>query len=110
MVISQFPAWKRGIFEVAETGKIPGFGLSSKGATLMRTPSLRKHVSGQARVTLNGRDFLLGPYGSPESVQAYHKILAEWEAAGRSPLFRQNKHEVTVAEIAEAFVKHCRSY
>lgn len=76
----------------------------------MRTPSLRKHASGQARVTLNGKDYLLGPYGSPESVQAYHKIIAEWEAAGRSPLFRANTNEVTIAEVAEAFVKHCRDY
>ncbi len=76
----------------------------------MRTPSLRKHASGQARVTLNGKDFLLGPYGSPESIQAYHQIIAEWEAAGRSPLFRSNANETTIAEVAAAFVKHCSAY
>jgi hypothetical protein len=30
-------------------------------------PSYRRHSSGNARVTINGRDYMLGPYGSPES-------------------------------------------
>ena len=76
----------------------------------MRTPSLRKHVSGKARVTLNGKDFLLGAYGSPESIQAYHQLLAEWEASGRSPLFRSNTNETTIAEIAAAYIQHCSVY
>jgi hypothetical protein len=37
----------------------------------MRLPSYRKHSSGQARVTIGGRDHMLGPYGSPESKEAY---------------------------------------
>lgn len=36
----------------------------------MRVPSYRKHSSGQAGVTLNGKDHLLGPCGSPESKAA----------------------------------------
>ena len=29
------------------------------------------------------RDYWLGPHGSPESREAYHRVLAEWEANGR---------------------------
>lgn len=37
----------------------------------MRLPSYRRHTSGQARITINGKDHLLGPYGSDESKGAY---------------------------------------
>jgi integrase len=52
-------------------------------------PTYRKHkVSGQAIVTLTDglggrRDVLLGKYGTKESRQAYARVIAEWEAAGR---------------------------
>ncbi len=42
-----------------------------------RIPKYRRHSSGQARVTVNRKDFLLGPYGSPESREAYRRIVAE---------------------------------
>ncbi len=40
----------------------------------MRLPSYRKHSSGQARVSLNGRDYLLGTYGTKESKQKYNRL------------------------------------
>src|SRR4051812_48001812 len=39
-----------------------------------RIPKYRRHSSGRARVTLNGRDHLLGPYGSAASRQAYERL------------------------------------
>lgn len=45
-------------------------------------PGYRFHVSGQARVTLDGRDYLLGKHGSPESWAKYHALLAEYVAGG----------------------------
>ena len=49
-----------------------------------RTPSYRLHKpSGQAVVTLNGKDFYLGKHGTPESRAEYDRFLAEWLAAGR---------------------------
>ena len=53
-------------------------------------PSYRLHKqSGQADVTLTDpigrrRDVLLGPHVTPESRAEYRRVLAEWEAAGRS--------------------------
>ncbi len=49
-------------------------------ARFPRIPKYRKHASGQARVTLGGQDFLLGPFNSPESHEAYRRLIAEWAA------------------------------
>jgi integrase len=54
-------------------------------------PSYRIHKqSGQAIVTLTDavgrrRDVLLGKHGTPESRAEYLRVLAEWEAGGRTP-------------------------
>ena len=48
-----------------------------------RVPSYRPHKSGNARVTLGGRDFYLGPFGSPESRVEYERLVGEWLTAGR---------------------------
>jgi len=49
-----------------------------------RTPAYRKHkASGQAVVTIDGRDVYLGPYGTDASYREYDRILAEWLANGR---------------------------
>lgn len=55
-----------------------------------KTPSYRQRKGyDQAIVTLTDavtkhrRDYWLGAYGSPESRELYHQVLAEWEAAGR---------------------------
>ena len=34
-------------------------------------------------VRLNGRDFYLGEFGSPASLEKYHRLLAEWLENGR---------------------------
>ena len=50
------------------------------------TPSYRLHKpSGQAVVTLSGKDHYLGRFGSPESRDAYDRLLAEWLANSRRP-------------------------
>ena len=49
-----------------------------------RTPSYREHKpSGQAVVTLGGRDVYLGKHGTPESRAEYDRVIAEWLANGR---------------------------
>jgi integrase len=50
-----------------------------------RVPTYRRHSSGQARVTVNGKDHLLGPYNSPESKEAYRRLVAEWLALHDRP-------------------------
>jgi hypothetical protein len=47
-----------------------------------QVPSYRLHKqSGQAIVTLNGRDILLGKYGSASSKAEYRRRTAEWLAS-----------------------------
>ncbi|QEH35442.1 hypothetical protein OJF2_39940 [Aquisphaera giovannonii] len=49
-----------------------------------RTLSYRHHrPSGQAVVTLGGRDRYLGPHGTAASKAAYDRLIAEWLANGR---------------------------
>lgn len=56
-----------------------------------KTPSYRTRAGySQAIVTLTDkptgkrRDYWLGEHGSPASREAYHRLIAEWEAAGRA--------------------------
>lgn len=47
-------------------------------------PTYRQHKpSGKGVVTLNGRDFYLGPWNSAESRQEFDRLRAEWLANGR---------------------------
>ena len=46
-----------------------------------RIPKYRKHhTSGQARVTLDGKDVYLGTYGTKASKVKYDVVIAEWLA------------------------------
>ncbi|MGC6550210.1 MAG: site-specific integrase, partial [Rubripirellula sp.] len=48
-------------------------------------PKYLFHISGQARVSIAGRDFYLGKYGSPESLARYHSLLATCAETGTLP-------------------------
>jgi hypothetical protein len=49
-----------------------------------RTPSYRKHKgTGQAVVTLNGKDHYLGRHGTATSRDEYIRLVSEWMAGGR---------------------------
>jgi site-specific recombinase XerD len=51
-----------------------------------RAPSYRLHKpSGQARVIIDGKHVYLGRFNSPESHEKYHRLVAEWLAAGKKP-------------------------
>ncbi len=41
-------------------------------------PNYRRHTTGQAVVTIDGKDFYLGPYGTAASKAAYDRIIGEW--------------------------------
>ena len=48
-----------------------------------RKPSCRLHKpSGQAIVTLSGKMHYLGEDNSPASLQAYERLIADWETRG----------------------------
>ena len=76
------------------------------------TPSYRRQPrpngEDDAFVEIDGRRQYLGPYDSPESREKYHRLIAEWEASGRSLL--ADPQEITVAEVANQYLKWARSY
>ena len=50
-----------------------------------KLPAYRRHkASGQAVVTLSGRDFYLGPWGTKLSRANYDRVVAEWLGNGRA--------------------------
>lgn len=70
---------------------------------MARTPQYRRHkASGKAVVTLGGRDFYLGTYGSAESRKAYERLLGEYLAAGRA-LPVSPGTDFTIAELLVRF-------
>ena len=75
-------------------------------------PKYRHHKrSGQAIVTLSGRDHYLGPHGSDESKDAYDRLIAEWLANGRKHVDpSQPKPEVQVNDISAAYWRFCKTY
>ncbi len=76
----------------------------------MRVPSYRRHSSGQARVTLNSKDHLLGPYGSPESKEAYGRLIAEFNASAKSMSFGKNPNLLKMDDVLLSFVRHSKVY
>lgn len=73
-------------------------------------PKYRKHSSGEARVTINGRDYLLGPWNSKTSIREYDRIVAEFLSSGRSPTFGLEAESYSVAMLIRDYMRHCRSY
>lgn len=75
---------------------------------LTRTPSYRLHKpSGQAVVTIGGRDIYLGPHGSPKSRTRYDELIAQWLANGRV-LPASEPQPLTVSELIVQFYEACR--
>ena len=78
-------------------------------------PSYLLHkASGQARVRINGREHLLGPYGSEERRIKYGKLNSQ-AAGGVSvdPLAKNHNDAdsgLSVAELLLAFKRHADAY
>ena len=79
----------------------------------VRIPSYRLHKpSGRAVVTVNGRDFYLGPYGSAESRQAYGNLIAK-QASGISLDPSKpggDPSGLDVNELVLAFLRHAKTH
>ncbi len=101
-------------------------------------PSLVHHKpSNRARVRINGRDYWLGKWGSPESQLAYQRLIKEYLATGRitpvqaSPAIEvdvrpskpvaevsaairaedpQAPYGLTVVELATMYLEYCQVY
>ncbi len=78
-----------------------------------RTPSYRHHKpSGQAVVTLDGRDFYLGLFDSAASRAEYDRLIAEWLSNGRNlstPPSGQGS-DLTVNELLLGYLRHADGY
>ncbi len=72
----------------------------------MKFPSYRRHASGQARVTIAGKDYLLGPWKSKESKEKYDRLVGEYISSGRSKSFGTKPSELSIAELLVAFKAH----
>lgn len=73
-------------------------------------PSYRLHrPSGQARVILDGKHVYLGKYGTEESHQNYHRLIAEWLATRqRGPVVATVAPVISVNELVLAFWHHAK--
>lgn len=76
---------------------------------LGKLPAYRKHrASGQAVVTLGGRDFYLGPWKSAASRAEYGRITREWLAGGVAKSSAEG--DLTIVELLAAFMRHAKAY
>ncbi len=72
-------------------------------------PKYRKHrASGQAVVKLKGRAFYLGPHGTNVSLRQYDRLIAEWLANDRQLPPDERDEELTVGEVALAYLQHAK--
>jgi integrase len=73
-------------------------------------PKYRKHrKSGQAVVTLNGRDHYLGKFDSKASHVEYDRLIGEWLAAGRNPLVT-SANDISIVELCLRYGKFAIGY
>ena len=63
-----------------------------------------------AFVEINGFRRYLGAFNSEESLNAYHRVVAEWIESGRSELLPATPNEITVVELAAKFLEHAQTY
>ncbi|MCO6043326.1 site-specific integrase [Aeoliella sp. ICT_H6.2] len=78
--------------------------------TLRNTlPKYRKHRgTGQAVVTLSGRDHYLGKHGTAASRREYDRLIAEWLVSGRQELAGDS--DLSIAELLTRYLKHAKAY
>lgn len=70
-----------------------------------RTPSYRRHVSGQATVRIHGKDYYLGTYNSPRSKERYKDLIAElWEPTGKPDEWP------SLEELMASYLLHAQRY
>lgn len=93
--------------EFESTGKVTKLSrsITSDG------PQYRLHkASGNAVVTLGGKDYYLGKFGSAKSRTEFYRIKAEFSASGGSASFRVAGKELLVSQLIVAFMRHCNKY
>jgi integrase len=75
-----------------------------------KVPSLRHHKArGLAVVTLGGKDFYCGKFGTAESRREYDRVVGEWLAAGR-PEAVGGTNRFTMAELLVRYMTFAQGY
>lgn len=83
--------------------------IPTAGARALRVPSYRRHKpTGQAVVTLDGRDIYLGRHGTQSSRKEYDRLIGEWLAGGRQ--LPKSSNDLTVAEVAASYLRWAKGY
>ena len=78
-------------------------------ADSLRVPAYRHHrPSGQAVVTLCGKDHYLGRWNTKASRREYDRLIGEWLAGGRC-LSEPHDNGPTIAELCAAYWVHARA-
>ncbi|MBI2479318.1 MAG: hypothetical protein HYV60_12000 [Planctomycetia bacterium] len=68
-------------------------------------PKYRKHkATGQAVVTIDGRDYYLGPHKSKASKLEYDRLIGEWVQNGRK-MPSDDSDDTTIVELIAAYWK-----
>jgi len=69
---------------------------------------LRKHkATNQAYVILDGKRKYLGRHDRPETLERYHRTIAEFQA---SEVLAEHASAITVAELLVHYLEHCETY
>jgi len=77
----------------------------------LRVPKYRCHKpTGQAVVTLNGKDHYLGAWKTVASKAEYNRLIGEWLAAGRCLPASRGGSDLTVAELGAAYWTYAKGY
>jgi integrase len=79
-----------------------------------RVPKYRRHKpTGQAVVTLSGKDHYLGTFGTAQSQERYARLVAEWLQRGRQTRPTNSgaaSGGLTVNEVILAYLRHTDEY
>lgn len=76
-----------------------------------RVPSYRHNkTTNRAVVTLNGVDYWLGRYGTPESREKYNRLVAEWLSSGRTSTAAPSPSDITIVELIARFWIHAEGF
>jgi integrase len=74
-------------------------------------PKYRLHkCSGQAMVTIAGKDHYLGPYGTDASRREWDRLVSDWLAAGRPVRAIDAATGATLDELFLAFIRYAKGY
>jgi integrase len=76
-----------------------------------RVPSYRHHrPSGQAVVTLDGRDFYLGKWNTKPSLSEYERLTGQWLANGRRLPDDGDKADLRICELLRDYLAYAAGY